>query len=353
VGPTPLPEPTGASGPVGLSAPGRAPAAKPDTARLAASHTLLPDPLAADAPSAPYVKKASALGAPVAASAAAAPRPAAPPAARPAAPPATPASSLLRSSPTMIPDDDFAPTQAFTAPPVEPDDPTAFGEESTVVAPLPSSADATVETLAAGSRPPPSAASDPFVAPIPRVADATRGAGSASDRAAPAPREATAPGAASDFDEPAPPKRSWLLPVLGAVLLLGALGVGGVVAVGSALLSGAGVEAPAEASGAPASGAAPPAATTGAAASAAPAAPATVEGGMNFVSAAPDTAKITVSCDGTEVSGATSVGLAAASAQKCAVKVMLSDRTRLVAEIAAPEPGTYRCFEGGSKECVR
>ncbi len=333
---------------------------------------LLPSASAMDAPSAPYVKKAhERLGAPVAPTAApavAAPAVAAPAPARPAAP-AQPAASpgvvvaseraggYLRSAPTMIPDEsEHAPTQAFRAPPVDddlPGDPAAFGEESTVVAPppRPSGPDDTAPGMQAGTLDPAPPSADPPIAPLVPERPQRPIEAPVARPPEPRPEPVRAPRAeprpersALDDEEPAP-RRSWLLPVLALVFVGGLIVVGGAVLVGGALLSGG--------------GSGPTEATKTAGASATPAvpapaaAPASVEGGLTFVSAAPDTAKITVSCDGTEVSGAGSVGLAATSAQKCSVKVMLEDRTRLFAEVAGAEAGTYRCFDGGSKECVR
>ena len=88
----------------------------------------------------------------------------------------------------------------------------------------------------------------------------------------------------------------------------------------------------------------------------APAAPppsALVEGGINFVSAAPDTTRVSVSCDGREADGSDGAGVAGPTAEKCAVKVVLKDRSRLYAEVTGATVGTWRCFEGGSKECVK
>ncbi|MDP2305803.1 MAG: hypothetical protein Q8P18_07225 [Pseudomonadota bacterium] len=78
-----------------------------------------------------------------------------------------------------------------------------------------------------------------------------------------------------------------------------------------------------------------------------------VVGGITFVSRAPDTAKITVTCDGVEAVGTDSVAIAAPSAASCAVKVMLKDRTRLFGDVSGATAGTYTCFDGGTKECVR
>ena len=387
-----------------LQAGAEAPGVPPAFARtpLAPSRTILPPSSAMDAPSAPFVKKAQAEAHAEAAAwpdgsdatmvetlppgarvtfqrpePAAPARPAPPDPTRvdnvvPAAPVAAPAlapspapapgllaASLLRSSPTMIPDDDYAPTQAFVAPPPPlpeplPDSPDAFGDASTVVGQPGGprdNPDDTAESLHAGSLPPPPASSDPPIRPV--VA-----AGPAPAQPAPArsPTPRPAPVADVDADEEPPKPRSWLIPGVVIFLFAGALILGGTLMLGGALLSGT-----SPVTSAPTPAAAPPPAQSPAAATmaastpdATPAPPAAAAGGgMTFVSAAPDTAKITVSCDGVEVSGPTSVGLGAASAQKCSVKVMLEDRTRLFSEVTPAEAGTYRCFEGGSKDCVR
>ncbi len=167
----------------------------------------------------------------------------------------------------------------------------------------------------------------------------------------------------SDAAEAPPSARSWLLPGLVAVGFVALLLIGGVSVAASLWLSPADADsAPApEASSAPAPPTPGPdlsaaAATMAGDASsgASPGAPvvATVTGGLNFVSKVADTAKITVTCDGKELSGTTQVGFDMASAEKCGVKVMLSDRTRMYAEVGMATAGTYRCFEGGTKECV-
>lgn len=256
-------------------------------------------------------------------------------------PTAAAAAAALRASPTMIPDDPRPPP----AGPL-PDDPSAFGEEKTVVggggtSQPPAAWDETLPGAQAGRSTPPAASSDPPVRPF--VQEPPRPPGPRP--APPAPRPP-----ADVFDEPAPPRRSWLVPALVGVLFLVIGGGGAAVVVGGALLSGQGVSIPgvsAPAAPVPATPAAPPPQA------AAAAAPASVEGGLNFVSAVPGTSRITASCDGVEVSGTDRVGLAGPTAKRCSVKVVLEDRSRLFAEIEAPEAGTWRCFEGGAKTCVR
>ncbi|MDP2317569.1 MAG: protein kinase [Pseudomonadota bacterium] len=328
-----------------------------------------------DAPSAAYLKTMrSHGGSPGQSAAPPVPPPPPPVVARPAAQtvaskPAAPAgvaspaaTAALRPNATMIPDfeDEHAPTQAFRVPPrVEP-----------------MSADATVQGIPAGTLPPTSPASDPprsplvgarpaepapaarpaEVAPLIPAAPVLQAASVASppvevERPRKPARPAVAP--VDTFDEPVPKGRSWLLPALLVFGLLGLVGVAGVVLVGGMYLGGS--------SGASVTTTTPPSPSPDAQAAAATmagtsAAPASVPGGLTFISRAPDTAKITVSCDGVEVTGADSVGLAATSATTCSVKVMLKDRTRLYGEVSGATAGTYTCFEGGTsgtKECVR
>jgi serine/threonine protein kinase len=273
---------------------------RPPPASLGPSRTILP-PAAMDAPSAPYVKKAVVPSV-------------VPPLPEPGTRP-QPSRGAPGPTATIIPDDDFeeARTALRSSEPVE-----NFGEEATVVAPPAdpevraprASPDVTVPGVPAGTHPP-------------------------------APREPARQASALDDDEPAPPKRGWILPV---VLLLAMMVVGGglvAVVIGSAFLSSGGdtvvveplkpdIEKPE-----------------------APTDPVQVAGGINFVSAAPDTTKMTVTCDGVEQSGAEKVGVASPTAKVCSVKVILGDRSRLYAELTDVQAGTWRCFEGGSKECVR
>lgn len=78
-----------------------------------------------------------------------------------------------------------------------------------------------------------------------------------------------------------------------------------------------------------------------------------VTGDVVFISAAPDTAKVTLSCDGKETSGADRVAMTGATADLCVVKVMLKDRTRITTEVRGVEKGNYTCFTNGEKTCTK
>ncbi len=84
-----------------------------------------------------------------------------------------------------------------------------------------------------------------------------------------------------------------------------------------------------------------------------PALVAPITGDVLFVSAAPDTAKVTISCDGTTSTGPDRAAMAAEKADLCAVTVMLKDRTRMVTEVHGVEKGTYTCFTNGDKSCTK
>lgn len=313
-----------------------------------------------DAPSAPFLRLNQGAPAPApqpaGPTAPAAPGPQAAPvtqAARPAAPPPAPASAppppnplppvdtgpkgaprSLIPTPTMIPDDDYAPTQAFVAapepapvppePPAPAPDPSAFGDEKTVVAIPGAPAPAAME--------PPRPVTEPA-----RPADLPR---SSRPRAEEPRRSVPEP----EPEPEAPRGRGWVVPAVLALVVL--LAVGSVVVIGAgAWLTQQGYFAAATAD------VETPTAPTDTPPT--PAASALVDGGINFVSAAPDTAKVSVTCDGREASGTDGAGVAGPRAEKCSVKVMLKDRTRLFAEVQGADAGTWRCFEGGSKECVR
>ena len=72
---------------------------------------------------------------------------------------------------------------------------------------------------------------------------------------------------------------------------------------------------------------------------------------IRFASLAPGTSRITITCDGQEVSGRTAVDWTGAAAA-CTVRVMLQDRSRLYAEVLQPVPGVYRCFGTPDHLCV-
>lgn len=74
---------------------------------------------------------------------------------------------------------------------------------------------------------------------------------------------------------------------------------------------------------------------------------------IRFVSEATDTSKIMVSCGGKDYAGAAEVQVPGPDAGECAVRVILKDRSRLNAKVASATKGTWRCFSGGAKECVR
>ena len=78
-----------------------------------------------------------------------------------------------------------------------------------------------------------------------------------------------------------------------------------------------------------------------------------VTGDVLFVSAAPDTAKLTLTCDDKTSSGPDRAAMAAPTAELCRVTVILSDRNRLVTEVSKVEKGTYTCFANGEKACTR
>ncbi|MCB9796963.1 MAG: serine/threonine protein kinase [Alphaproteobacteria bacterium] len=83
-------------------------------------------------------------------------------------------------------------------------------------------------------------------------------------------------------------------------------------------------------------------------ASAAPAGPS-----MHFVSLAPETRKLNVSCSGVErASGTSDLYVAAASAEKCVVTAILK-RGRHTATVTDASEGEYKCFEGGENKCER
>jgi hypothetical protein len=72
-----------------------------------------------------------------------------------------------------------------------------------------------------------------------------------------------------------------------------------------------------------------------------------------FSSAAADTARLTVTCDGHEAGGTTEAAYAGATATKCSVKAILADRSRLYGEVDGATAGHYTCFADGAKACTR
>jgi hypothetical protein len=81
--------------------------------------------------------------------------------------------------------------------------------------------------------------------------------------------------------------------------------------------------------------------------------PAAATAAIVFSSAAPGTNRLTASCDGTDTSGAGEVTVGAARAESCVVRAVLSDRSRMVAEVSGVTAGRYTCFAGGAKTCTR
>jgi hypothetical protein len=78
--------------------------------------------------------------------------------------------------------------------------------------------------------------------------------------------------------------------------------------------------------------------------------PAGVEAAV-FQSAAPDTDRIVVHCNGASARGATTAGVPVADAAKCTVTAILADRDRVSTVVTAPTAGRYRCFVEGSTDC--
>lgn len=172
---------------------------------------------------------------------------------------------------------------------------------------------------------------------------------------APAPKPAPKPDpdpAPAEEEEP-PPGRPWLVPAIGAALLLLLVIVG---AVGSA-----GWYAWIHYLQAPA----PPATLTTATPDAPPATPPSGTPATPPAAAAPivfrtglaDLKKLSAECDGKPfpgVAGAAGmeVGVGMESAQRCLVTAVLADRSRLVADVAPVAKGAYTCFADGEKKCL-
>jgi len=159
-----------------------------------------------------------------------------------------------------------------------------------------------------------------------------------------------------DVDWP-PRRRSSAALALGAGCLLG-LGIIAAIAAGLysqrdtlRALAGVSTEISAEvlAEGSPAE--VPAAASAAEPASAESAAP--VEGGIQFVSHADDTAKIKVRCEDSRAKGATSAALDAEAVSNCTVTAYMSDRSRLTAVVGSATVGVYDCFVSGESACTR
>jgi serine/threonine protein kinase len=85
-----------------------------------------------------------------------------------------------------------------------------------------------------------------------------------------------------------------------------------------------------------------------------PDAPAPAAGGIQFISVAPGTKKLKVSCSGgkADAKGDTVV-YENGDDPKCSVTAYMDDRSRLTAIVIDASEGTYRCFEGGDKRCEK
>jgi hypothetical protein len=74
---------------------------------------------------------------------------------------------------------------------------------------------------------------------------------------------------------------------------------------------------------------------------------------IRFASAAPDTARMSVTCDGRKADGTVEVAAPGPTATRCTVMVIQKDRTRLSAEVADASTGLYTCFAGPDRTCTR
>ena len=305
-------------------------AAPPPAAPAAASPTLEPDapaaqPIAARPPSAtipglpPISTRATSL-----------------PSADPSADPPSQTSPALRADAGPV-----APVSSVAAAPASPwtdGFPAELEESPTNVSLAPETGrELGAEISRTESRAPlPSpAASVPRSAPVPKPAPAP-----APTRTAPKPAPLLAPQEVED--EPPPRSRSgWVVAALLVIAFLGITAIAGAYGVYSY------INAPI-----PDLATKPPPGEAGDVLAGGPKPADPVAGDVVFISAAPDTAKVTVSCDGKETSGADRVAMSGAKAELCVVKVMLKDRTRITAEVHGVEKGSYTCFAGGDKTCV-
>ena len=151
------------------------------------------------------------------------------------------------------------------------------------------------------------------------------------------------PAPTQDPDEPEPPTRSGPSGLLMGLLILSFVGlvVGAVLAVlvlvGGITLFG-GDEVPPGTPGGPAE---PP-----------PTAAAPVDGPMTtFVSALPNTKKLTVRCDEGQAQGVDRAVVGGDANDSCTVTAMDTSRKRLTVVVKKVEPRVYVCFENGVKEC--
>lgn len=263
-----------------------------------------------------------------------------------------PASEFDDDGPTRIsigPDAAVARTAAPPAPPVpppppvrNPDGPASRSGYHTIGGP-PAPAPVAPPPAPAAPVPPPAPAA-PVPVPVPVAA-------------APAPAYAAPSDTA--YAAEAPPKKGkagLIIGILVGLVVVSVLGLGVLVGGYYAFFTPKLDDAPVASSSAPsAPGAKADAkadATADAKADGTPAA-AAVTGPLRFVSAAPETAKLKVDCDGTKAEGEREVGVALERAKSCYITVHLKDRSRINAQVTDATEGVYTCFVSGAKECTR
>lgn len=282
-----------------------------------------------------------------------------------------PVDGQLNSSMTMVPDDDSDVNATVSVP----SGPAAsrielnetvkskFADSAPAngAAPSPSAPPSVPAPKPPAAKPPPAPAKPPAPKPAanaPQPASSRPGPSPANGRG-PMPQP-VAPGAARStpsrsksrpdpFEEPASSgSGAWL----GVGLLLVGLVIGGVL--GGALLLYRLWWIPAHSGVTIAPSPSTPSvdASTPAVAPASDATPAPADA-IVFTSAAADTTRITASCDGKDYNGTDHVVVPGPKADKCLVKAVLKDRSRLMAEVSGVSTGNYACFTGGGKECAR
>ncbi len=178
---------------------------------------------------------------------------------------------------------------------------------------------------------------------IPPQAPPSRSAGIGTAFPGPSRVPAPAPLLSEPDEEPPPRSRTgWIVAALVVLAFLGLSGLAGAYAVyayvNAPIPEVAVKDAPGEAGDVLAGGPRPADPVTG---------------DVVFISAAPETAKVTLTCDGKETTGVDHVAMTGTKAELCLVKVMLKDRTRMVTEVHGVEKGTYTCFTNDEKSCVK
>ncbi|GDX82594.1 hypothetical protein LBMAG42_44050 [Deltaproteobacteria bacterium] len=86
-----------------------------------------------------------------------------------------------------------------------------------------------------------------------------------------------------------------------------------------------------------------------------PAAAAAVAGPSDvvFASASADTKSITAECGAQSSTGAAEVVVTGPVSGPCRVRLVKKDRSRLMADVAAPTAGKYTCFTADAKSCTK